>query len=155
MKHAKHLLRPFIIWLAATLVTAVAAFRVNGSLDIHLHDTYFVIAHRHVFLAIAAVLAVFALLYKTLDEVLFSPWLNGIHIISTLIVVALVLFPLPQEGFAGMPRRYYDSSAWESQQSFGSLNHAVALAVILCFFGQLLFILHILWGLLRLFRRRR
>lgn len=147
--------QPYLIWLTAALALIIVAFPVDGSLDIHLHDTYFVIAHTHVFLAIAGLLLVFALLYKILERVLFSGWLNGLHLVFTLLPLIVFLFPLSYRGIAGSPRRYYDSGAWATYRSFGTLNSAVSLAVIFLFFAQVLFLVHILWGLVRLFSRRR
>lgn len=147
--------KPYGILTLAALLVIIASFAVKGALDIHLHDTYLVIAHAHLFWAVALFLLLLAFFYRTLRQLLFSRWLTWIHIVLTLAGLALVILPFQYQGFSGMPRRYYDYSAWETHRSFQEQNQLVALVILCWFFAQVLFLLHILLGLLRLFSRRR
>jgi cytochrome c oxidase subunit I len=147
--------KPHAFLFLAAVLLIIASFFSEASIDIHLHDTYFIIANRHLYWAIALLLLILALLYRALRNILFSKILTWLHIIVTLAGFLAALMPVHYQGFAGSPRRYYDYSAWESYKQFGQLNQFVSVAVVLFFFAQFLFPLHILLGLFRWFSRRR
>jgi cytochrome c oxidase subunit I len=147
--------KPYGMLTLAALLVILVSFSLNGSIDIHLHDTYFVITQVHLFWAVALLLLLLAFFYRALEQILFSRWLTWLHIVPTLTGLALLVFPFRYQGFTDMPRRYYEYSAWEAHQSFQGQNQILSLIIISWFLAQFLFLLHILLGLLRLFSRRR
>ncbi len=147
--------KPYGILLIAALLVSIVSFVPDGAIDIHLHDTYFIIATAHVYRAVALLLLFFAFLYRILRYLLYLDLLSWLHILVTLLGCALVLLPMHYEGFAGQPRRYYDYSAWASFKQFEQLNRVISVVAISWILAQAVFLLHILLGLLRLFRRRR
>jgi cytochrome c oxidase subunit 1 len=118
-------------------------FLGNSALDLHLHDTYFVIAHFHLVMGVSAFFGMFAGIYHWFPK-MFGRFMNNtlgyIHFFVTLGGAYLIFWPMHYEGFAGMPRRYYDYSAWESFKQFSTLNHFISTVVIVVFFAQLLFV---------------
>jgi len=118
-------------------------FLGNSALDLHLHDTYFVIAHFHLVMGVSAFFGMFAGIYHWFPK-MFGRFMNNtlgyIHFFVTLAGAYLIFWPMHYEGFAGMPRRYYDYSAWESFKQFASLNEFISTVVIIVFFTQLLFV---------------
>jgi cytochrome c oxidase subunit 1 len=118
-------------------------FLGNSALDLHLHDTYFVIAHFHLVMGVSAFFGMFAGIYHWFPK-MFGRFMNNtlgyIHFFVTLAGAYLIFWPMHYEGFAGMPRRYYDYSAWSSFKQFGPLNHFISIVVIIVFFTQLLFV---------------
>ena len=115
----------------------------NSSLDIHLHDTYFVIAHFHLVMGVASMFGMFAGIYHWFPK-MYGRYMNNtlsyIHFWLTIIGAYCIFWPMHYEGLAGMPRRYYDFSNWESFKMFGGLNEFISIVAIIVFAAQLLFI---------------
>ena len=118
-------------------------FLGNSALDIHLHDTYFVVAHFHIVMGISAFFGMYAGVYHWFPK-MYGRFMNNtlgyIHFFVTFIGSYVIFWPMHYEGVAGMPRRYYDFSAWESFKQFGELNQMISIAAIIVFFAQLLFV---------------
>jgi len=99
-------------------------FLGNSALDIHLHDTYFIIAHFHIVMGVAGMFGMFTGIYHWYPK-MFGRYLNNtlayIHFWITFVGAYLLFWPMHYEGLAGMPRRYYDYTNWESFKMFAVL----------------------------------
>ncbi|MFN8251045.1 MAG: cbb3-type cytochrome c oxidase subunit I [Ferruginibacter sp.] len=125
-------------------------FLGNSALDLHLHDTYFVIAHFHIVMGVASMFGMFAGVYHWFPK-MFGRYLNNtmayIHFWVTLIGAYLIFWPMHYEGLAGMPRRYYDYSSWESFKQFATLNEFISFVAGVVFLVQLVFIFNFFYSM--------
>lgn len=127
-------------------------FLGNSALDIHLHDTYFIIAHFHIVMGVAGMFGMFAGLYHWFPK-MYGRYLNNtlayIHFWVTMIGSYLIFWPMHYEGLAGMPRRYYDFTNWESFKMFAGLNQFISFVSIIVFAAQLMFLFNFFYSIFK------
>jgi cytochrome c oxidase subunit 1 len=106
----------------------------NSTLDIQVHDTYFVIAHTYIFGFWFILFGVFALIYGFAQRRgrPLGPWLGKVHFwISFLCCFVLLYFPaLHVEGLRRIPRRYLDFSSGSSWYYLDGFWQPIILAFI-------------------------
>ena len=127
-------------------------FLGNSTLDIHLHDTYFVVAHFHIVMGVSAFFGMFAGVYHWFPK-MYGRYLNNtmayIHFWVTLAGAYLIFWPMHYEGLAGMPRRYYDFSPWISFNNFQGLNRFISIVSMIVFAVQLLFLFNFFYSIFK------
>jgi cytochrome c oxidase subunit I len=124
----------------------------NSTLDIHLHDTYFVVAHFHIVMGVSAFFGMFAGIYHWFPK-MYGRFMNNtmayIHFWITLTGAYLIFWPMHYEGLAGMPRRYMDFSNWSSFNQFNGLNRFISIVSIIVFAVQLLFVFNFFYSMFK------
>jgi cytochrome c oxidase subunit 1 len=127
-------------------------FVAQTSLDLYLHDTFFVVGHFHMIMGVAAVFAIFAATYywfpKMFGRMLHEP-LGRLHFVLTLIGVYAMFVPMHVQGLMGHPRRYYDSTAYEFLAAAQPLHRLITWAAFATAIAQLLFLFNVAWSLRR------
>jgi cytochrome c oxidase subunit 1 len=127
-------------------------FLGNSTIDMHLHDTYFIIAHFHLVMGVAAFFGMFCGVYHWFPK-MFGRYLNNtlgyIHFWITFIGAYLIFWPMHYQGFAGMPRRYYDYANWESFKQFVELNRFISTVAMVVFAAQLLLVFNFFYSIFK------
>jgi len=143
----KFILNTLVIWVCGfiflfTFGGLSGVVLSSSSLDIILHDTYYVIAHFHYVLRLGSVFGIFtgfSLWYGNMLGLNYNKTLIFIMFVVLFIGVNLTFFPLHFSGLQGQPRKYRDNS-----DIFLLYNNLSSLGSLFSLFGLFLFILVIL-----------
>ena len=124
----------------------------NSTIDIQLHDTYFVVAHFHIVMGVAAFFGMFAGVYHWFPRMfgrMMNETLAYIHFAVTFVGAYLIFWPMHFLGLAGVPRRYYSFSEVEAFSQYATMNKMISIATIIVFLAQFIFLINFFWSMYR------
>ena len=135
----------FSIGLVSTFITGGLTGIILGdsTLDINVHDTYFVVAHFHLVMGISALYGMFAGVYHWYPKMfgrMMNKNLGYVHFWVTAICAYGVFFPMHFIGMAGLPRRYYTNSEFPLFDDLANVNVIITLFAIVGGAFQLVFL---------------
>ncbi len=135
----------FSIGLVSTFITGGLTGIILGdsTLDINVHDTYFVVAHFHLVMGISALYGLFAGVYHWFPKMygrMMNKNLGYVHFWVTAIGAYGVFFPMHFIGMAGLPRRYYTNSNFPYFDDLADTNVLITVFAIITAAGQLVFL---------------
>jgi cytochrome c oxidase subunit I len=125
-------------------------FLGNSAIDIPMHDTYFVVAHFHIVMGVAAFFGMFAGVYHWYPKMysrFMDETIGKIHFWGTLIGAYCIFWPMHYIGMAGVPRRYYSFDTFDAFKHFAEMNQFITIAAILTFIVQLLFVVNFFYSI--------
>jgi cytochrome c oxidase subunit 1 len=119
-------------------------------LDAYLHDTYFVVAHFHMIMGVAAIFGIFVGTYFWFPKMfgrLLNRTLGVIHFWLTFVGVYAIFIPMHFVGLVGTPRRYAFFNAFEFMAPLAGLEKFISIAAFVTAGGQLFFLANLFWSL--------
>src|ERR1700686_5225133 len=152
-----HLTIPMLFALAF-IITFVnggltGLFLGNVVVDVPLSDTMFVVAHFHMVMGIAPIMAVFGGIYHWYPKVtgrMLNEALGRFHFWVSFLGAYAVFFPMHYLGLLGMPRRYHDIGETAFiPASAHDLNAFMSGAALIVGFAQLVFLFNLIWSLFK------
>jgi len=117
-------------------------FLAQPALDTSLHATYYVVAHFHIVMGVAAIFGIFAAIYYWFPKMFgrkMNKGLGQLHFWLTFAGVYAIFMPMHFVGLAGGIRRYADSSGASYLVSLQPLHNFMTIAAFITAGGQLLF----------------
>lgn len=116
-----------------------------AAVDVHVHDTYFVVAHFHYIMVGGAVMGYLGALHFWWPKIsgkMYPEMLGKLAAVTIFIGFNLTFYPQFVLGYQGMPRRYHSYP-----EEFQVLNVASSLGATILFVGYVLPLIYMLWSL--------
>ncbi len=144
----------FSIGLVSTFITGGLTGIILGdsTLDINVHDTYFVIAHFHLVMGISALYGFFAGVYHWFPRMfgrMMNKNLGYVHFWVTAVCAYGVFFPMHFIGMAGLPRRYYSNTAFPLFDELADVNVLITIFAIVGAAFQLVFLWNFFYSIFK------
>src|SRR5712675_2155457 len=128
-------------------------FLGNVVVDVPLSDTMFVVAHFHMVMGMAPIMAVFGGIYHWYPKVtgrMLDEALGRFHFWVSFLGAYAIFFPMHYLGLLGMPRRYHDIGETAFvPASAHDLNAFMSVAALIVGFAQLVFVFNLIWSLFK------
>ncbi len=125
-------------------------FLAQPTLDIQLHDTYFVVGHFHLIMGVAAIFGIFAGTYYWFPKMfgrMMSEGLGKLHFYITLIGTYAIFMPMHYLGMAGQTRRYSQFTEVAYQTKLIPLQTFMTYAAIVTIAAQFIFVFNLFWSM--------
>jgi cytochrome c oxidase subunit 1 len=127
-------------------------FLNQPAVDVYLHDTYFVVAHFHMIMGVAAIFGIFGGTYywfpKMFGRMLNETW-GKIHFWITFVGVYAIFMPMHFLGFAGHPRRYAELTSFEFLEPLVAVQKYISMFAFTTVAAQFIFLAIFIWAIFR------
>ncbi|RAV28551.1 cytochrome c oxidase subunit I [Sinomicrobium soli] len=142
----------FSIGLVSTFITGGLTGIILGdsTLDINVHDTYFVVAHFHLVMGISAIYGFLAGVYHWFPK-MFGRMLNKnlgyVHFWVTAVCAYGIFFPMHFVGMAGLPRRYYTNTNFPIFDDLMDINVVMTVFALIAGAVQVVFLYNFFYSM--------
>ncbi len=127
-------------------------FLAQPTLDIPLHDTYFVVGHFHLIMGVAAIFGIFAATYYWFPKMfgrMMNEGMGRIHFWLTFIGTYAIFMPMHYLGMAGHPRRYSQLTELGYLHRLLPVQEFMTYAAFITIGAQLIFVVNLFWSMLK------
>ncbi|MCF1716683.1 cbb3-type cytochrome c oxidase subunit I [Flavihumibacter sp. RY-1] len=125
------------------LLLIQGVFFNNSTIDIYLHDTYYVLSYSYPIFIVAIVFVIFAIIYNRFEKIFKRKMKKGLgsaHFWITFLGLSYMLLPFQQIQYVDNPRRYIDYSNSDGMIPIDYQNSFITTLIIVIIVAQLLFI---------------
>jgi cytochrome c oxidase subunit 1 len=122
------------------------------TLDLSMHDTYFVLAHFHLVMGVAAIFGMFAGIYFWFPKMfgrMMDERLGKFHFWISFIGVYMIFMPMHIMGIVGMPRRYSQFTEYKFLEPLHPLVVLVTIGAIITALVQFVFWFNFFWSIFK------
>ena len=132
----------YLLFISSLIMLILGFFVGRETLDINLHDTYYVVISNHLYWLISILLFLFFLIYLLFDKakINFGHIFSKVHILGTLISVLGLLFPYSLI-FSKAEFPLYDNSQY--------INLSMTISILVFLMLQILFVINIFVSLVK------
>ena len=129
-------------------------FLGQPSVDLFFHDTYFVVAHFHLIMGVAAIFGMFAgvtFWFPKMFGRMMSEGMGRVHFWLTFAGVYSIFGPMHYLGIIAHPRRYAETTSVDYLGAAGAneIHYFVTMAAMITITVQFLFLFNVVWSLLK------
>jgi cytochrome c oxidase subunit I len=127
-------------------------FLGQSSVDLYLHDTYFVVGHFHLIMGVAAIFGIFSGTYFWFPKMfgrMMNESLGKLHFWLTFIGVYSIFLPMHFLGMAANPRRYAQMTEFRYLDHLGSMHIVISIAAFVTAAAQVLFLVNLFWSMFK------
>ena len=127
-------------------------FLGQPSVDIYFHDTYFVVAHFHMIMGVAAIFGIFAGTYYWFPKMfgrMMNETLGRIHFWFTFVGVYAIFMPMHFLGMVGHPRRYSETTGVDFLAPLEPVHLFITIAALVTAAAQLIFLFNLFWSMFK------
>jgi cytochrome c oxidase subunit 1 len=127
-------------------------FLGQPQIDAYFHDTYFVVAHFHLIMGVAALFGIFAATsywFPLMFGRMMNESLGRIHFFLTFILSYTTFLPMHFAGFAGNPRRYADFTTFDFLGSVMPLQRWITWSAFALATVQVVFLWNLFYSMWR------
>ena len=132
-------------------------FLGNVIIDVPLSDTYFVVAHFHMVMAVSPILAVFGAVYHWYPKItgrMLNDGMGKFHFWVTFVGLYCIYYPMHYLGILGVPRRYFANAGANGlpdwfPESAQMVNVGITIAAIIVASVQLVFLYNLYYSATR------
>jgi cytochrome c oxidase subunit 1 len=125
-------------------------FLAQPSIDLYLTDTYFVVAHFHLIMGVAAIFGIFTATYFWFPKMfgrMLHDGMGKVHFWFSFIGVYAIFMPMHFLGLAGHPRRYVGTEGAAYLGGLEPIHVFVSVAAVVTITAQLIFLFNFFWSM--------
>ncbi len=125
-------------------------FLAQPTLDLFFHDTFFVVAHFHFVMGVAAIFGIFAGTYFWYPKMfgrMLSEGIGKLHFWLTFVGVYCIFMPMHFLGMVGRPRRYADLSGVNFLAPLHPVEYFISIAAFITVSAQFIFLFNFFYSL--------
>lgn len=127
------------IWLTIPVIIALSMTGFNSTIDIQLHDTYFVVASIHFGIFLSIILGIIGFIYWLIRNKILVNWMTAIHVFTTISAFVLVV----------ATELIFKDVIQGDVEAFRTVNLIVFAVMIIAFLSQFIFITNLVFSLMR------